>query len=98
VFNKADSFLKPTGTKAMAHPWTATNASLLSAGVACGILGAPPSAFEYFFNPGGCNRGPECFFLNVKLTAGTAPESRHAEVLIAPKKETVCNSQKGSSF
>jgi hypothetical protein len=42
------------------HPQTATNASLLPDGVVCGILGAPPGAYSYFFSPGGCNRGPEC--------------------------------------
>jgi hypothetical protein len=51
------------------HPQTATNASLLPDGVVCGILGAPPGAYSYFFSPGGCNRGPECWFSHAKPTA-----------------------------
>jgi hypothetical protein len=61
-FNKAGSSLQPTGTKATAHPQTATGASLLPDGVVCASLGAHPGSCVYFFSPGGCNRGPVCWF------------------------------------
>ena len=91
-FIKAGSSLKPTGSKVTAHSQTATNASLLPDGVVCGALGAPPGACDYFFSPGGCNRGPECWFSLVK------PESRRAEARIVPEKETAGNSRKGSLY
>jgi hypothetical protein len=69
LFIKAGSSLKPAGTKVTAHPQTATSASLLPGGVVCGALGMPPGACAYFFSPGGCNRGPECWFSHVKPTA-----------------------------
>jgi hypothetical protein len=96
-FNKAGSSLLPTGTK------TTTNASLLSAGVVCGALGAPLGACAYFFSSKKCNRGPESWFSHARLTATQLRrgQRRKAGMLKHASrrgKKTACNSRKGNSF
>jgi hypothetical protein len=57
-FNRAGSSLQPTGSKATAHPQTATSASLLPDGVVRGALGALPGACAYFSPRVGTTEAP----------------------------------------